>query len=45
MSKPFDSQNQFKTAEKSVEKLDDALSKAKITLSSIKFSDIKLDAN
>ena len=43
MAKPFGSQAQFNNAEKSVNKLDDALERARITMGRIKFSDIKLN--
>lgn len=43
MSKPFGTQAQFSNAEKSVDKLDDALERARITMGRIKFSDLKLN--
>ena len=42
-SKPFGSQNQFNQTEKTVEKLEDSLERAKLAIERIKFSDLKLD--
>ena len=42
MSKPFTSQTQFNAAEKSIEKMEEGLDKARLAMSRIKFSDIKL---
>ena len=42
MSKPFTSEAQFTQAEKSIDKMDEALSKASLTMSRLKFSDLKL---
>ena len=42
MSKPFTSEAQFTQAEKSIDKIDEALSKASLTMSRLKFSDIQL---
>lgn len=41
-SKPFGSQQQFNQAEKSVDKIDDALEQARLTISRISFDDLKL---
>ena len=43
-SKPFSSQAQFTATEKGINKIEDALTRAKMTMSSIKFSDIQLTA-
>ena len=42
MSKPFTNQAQFNAAEKSIEKMEEGLDKARLAMSRIKFSDIKL---
>lgn len=42
MSKPFTTQTQFNQAEKGIEKLDEALSKAGISIQRLQFSDLKL---
>ena len=42
MSKPFTNQSQFTNAEKSIEKMEEGLDRARIAMSRIKFSDIKL---
>lgn len=44
-SRPFGSQAQFNQAEKTVDKLEEGLEKAKIAIDRIKFSDLKLDTN
>ena len=41
-SKPFVNQRQFVTAERSIEKIEDGLSQAQITMSRIKFNDLAL---
>lgn len=43
-SKGFTSQRQFDQAQKTVEKLEESLTRAQLAISRIKFSDIKLDA-
>ena len=43
-SKSFTSQRQFDQAQKTVEKLEESLTRAQLAISRIKFSDIKLDA-
>ena len=45
MSKPFSSQSQFTQAEKGINKLENALDQARLTMSRIDFSDLKLDTN
>ena len=42
-SKPFGSQNQFNQAGKTIDKLEESLARAKISIDRIKFSDLKLD--
>ena len=44
-SKGFTSGKQFDQAERSIEKMEETLTKAQIAMSNLKFSDIKLDAN
>ena len=45
MSKPFSTQSQFTQAEKGINKLENALDQARLTMSRIDFSDLKLDTN
>ena len=45
LSKPFSAQKDFASAEKGVEKIEDALERARIVMGRISFSDLKLDAN
>lgn len=44
-SKPFGSQSQFNQTEKTVDKLEESLERAKIAIDRIKFSDLKLDSS
>ena len=45
VSKPFSSQSDFTSAQKNISKIDDALAKMRVTMNSIKFSDIKLNVD
>ena len=45
MSRPFSAQKDFTSAEKGIGKIEDALERARIIMSRISFSDLKLDAS